>query len=251
MNGNMKRDEELVAKWLRSEGHDVCHLTDGGDPPDLVVDGDIAVEVTTINSFAHSSIWQFLDKTFKSLGRAENGRGYWVAIEYEDESMFQAAGGHKRDKMKAELRQHIKQALCDHYRNPASVVRRRRHGVIELPVIKLPYGLTLEIMGEISDNPDRCKYKVGIGGESMGEIVEGSLIKDIQATIDKKSANKVIQERAANYREWWLVVTDRFSNVRSLAQDGWKRVSDTIVRREPWKRIIAVAVGSNEVRRVV
>ena len=114
----MNRDEKLVAEWLRSKGHEVRHLTDGGDPPDLVVDCDIAVEVTTINSSSHTSIWQFLDETFKSLGPAENGRGYWVSIDYEDETMFQAAGKNKRRKMKAELRQHIKRALNDHYREP-------------------------------------------------------------------------------------------------------------------------------------
>ena len=236
----MNRDEELVAEWLRSKGHKVCPLTDGQDPPDLVMDGDIAVEVTTIKSLAYKSIWQFLDAAFKSLGPAENSRGYWVSIEYEDETMFQSVDEGKRKK---ELRKHIKQVLEDHYRNPDSGIWRNP--------IKLPYGLTLKILGEITDNPDRCKYEVYIGGESEGGIVVGMLVKDIQAAIDKKSANKRIQERAAKYREWWLVVTVVFSYVDRLDQDSLRIVSDALMRREPWKRIIAVAVRSNRVCRTV
>ena len=237
----MNRDEELVAEWLRSKGHKVCH---GQDPPDLVMDGGIAVEVTTINSLAHRSIWQFLDATFiKSLGPAENGRGYWVSIEYEDETMFQSVDEGKRKK---ELRKHIKQVLEDHYRNPDSGIWRYEHNPI-----KLPYGLTLKILGEKTDNPDRCKYEVYIGGESKGDIGVDTLVKNIQAAIDKKSANKRIQERAAKYREWRLVVTDVFSYIDRLNQDSSKVVSDAIVRREPWKHIIAVAVRSNKVCRAV
>ena len=48
----MNRDEKLVANWLDSQGHAVRHLTNGEDPPDLVVDDNIAVEVTTIASYA-------------------------------------------------------------------------------------------------------------------------------------------------------------------------------------------------------
>lgn len=240
----MNRDEELVAEWLRSKGHEVCHLTDGQDPPDLVMDSDIAIEVITINSLAHKSVWQFLGETFKSLGPAENDRGYWVSIEYEDETMFQSVDEGKRKK---ELRKHIKQVLEDHYRNPDSGIWRYEHNPI-----KLPYGLTLKILGEKTDNPDRCKYEVYIGGELKGDIIVDTLAKNIQAAIDKKSANKRIQERVAKYREWWLVVTEvLFPCIDRLDQASLRIVSDTIVRREPWKHIIAVAVRSDRVCRSV
>ncbi len=232
----MNRDEELVAEWLRSKGHKVCPLTDGQDPPDLIMDGDIAVEVTTINSLAHRSVWQFLDEIFKSLGPAENGRGYWVSIEYEDERILQSRNSREKAKRKKNLKIAIKQRLTEHYDNPDLGV-----------VIQLPYGLTLEIIGEITDNPDRCKYKVGWGMSYEGELVITTLVEDIQAAIDTKSNNKKVQERKEQYREWWLVVTDAFSNVHTLDQGGWKAVSNVIVRREPWKRIIAVAIDSQRV----
>ena len=232
----MNRDEELVAEWLCSKGHEVCHLTDGQDPPDLVMDSDIAIEVTTINSLAHRSVWQFLDEIFKSLGPAENGRGYWVSIEYEDERILQSRNSREKAKRKKDLKIGIKQRLTEHYDNPDLGV-----------VIQLPYGLTLEIMGEITDNPDRYKYKVGWGMSYEGELVITTLVENIQAAIDTKSAKKKIQEEAKRYQEWWLVVTDAFSNVHTLDQDEWKAVSGAIVRREPWKRIIAVAVGSQRV----
>ena len=128
--------------------------------------------------------------------------------------------------------------------NPDSAIRQ--HGRIELP-----YGLTLKIIGDITDNPDVCRYQVGFSGAHTGGLVVTALIEGIQVAIKKKSANNKIQERAANYREWWLVVTDAFSNVGHLDQDSSKVVSEAIVRRELWKRIIAVAVRSNGVWQAV
>ena len=49
----MDESEAVVAEWLHAEGDEFHHLTDGDDPPDFVVDGDIAVEVTTISPPAY------------------------------------------------------------------------------------------------------------------------------------------------------------------------------------------------------
>lgn len=238
INNRSSESEELVAEWLRSEGHKICHLTDGDDPPDLVVDGNIAVEVTTINSSAYLSLYQFFNKHCESLGCAEDGRGYSVAIEYEDEKIFESAD---KGKKKKELKKRIKQELKEHYRNPDSGVQRDGYSVIELP-----YGITLEIWPwrMLSDYPVQYKYTVQQLTPFAGEIPIPALVEKLQAAIDKKSANTCIQERVAKYQEWWLVVTDAFSYVGHLDQDGEKRIADMLVLREPWKCLIALSTGS-------
>ena len=228
----MDQSEAVVAEWLRSEGHEVRHLTGGDDPPDFVVAGDIAVEVMTISPPAYRRMFQFFgDKLFKALGAAENGRGYSVFVEYEDEKMFETDEGKK----KAELRKCIRQKLEAHYRNPYSGCWRNGRRVIFLC-----HGITLEIGPWLSDHPADYKYTVHMLGASKGEIVIPTLVENIQAAIEKKSANPRIQARAANYREWWLVVT----SFHWLDQNDWKIVSDRLVLRAPWKHIIAVNINS-------
>ncbi len=244
INSRSSESEKLVAEWLCSEGHEVCHLTDGDDPPDLVLDGNIAVEVTTINSFAGQSLYQFLNKHCESLGRAEDGRGYSVSIEYKDERIFESADEGKR---KTELRKRIKQALNEHYRNPDSGVQRDGRSVIELP-----YGITLAIWPwhMLSSCSVRYKYTVQRIMSFAGEIWIPALVEKLQAAIDKKSANTRIQERAAEYQEWWLAVTDAFSYVGHLDQDGEKKIANSLVLREPWQCLIAISTGSAAFLRV-
>lgn len=221
----MDQSEAVVYQWLRSEGRKVRQ---GDDPPDFVVDGDIAVEVTTISPPAYRRLFQFFnDKLFKALGAAENGRGYSVIVEYEDEKMFETDEGKK----KAELKCLIRQKLENHYRNPSSGGWRNGRCVISLC-----HGITLEIWPWTSDHPAEYKYTVAMLGASKGEIVIPALVENIQAVMAKKSANLRIQARATKYREWWLVVTSFYWP----DQSGWKIVSDALVLQEPWQHIIAV-----------
>ena len=244
INTRSTESEKLVAEWLRSEGYEVRHLTDGDDPPDLVVDGNIAVEVTTINSFADQSLYQFFNMHCESLGRPEDGHGYSVSIEYKDEKIFESTDEGKK---KAELRKRIKQELNEHYRNPDSGVQRDGRSVIELP-----YGITLVIWPWHMLSSCSVRYKYTVQGimPFAGEILIPALVEKLQAAIDKKSANTRIQERAAKYQEWWLVVTDAFSYVGHLDQDGEKQIADTLVLREPWKCLIAISTGSAAFLRV-
>lgn len=226
----MDQSEAVAAKWLRSEGHEFRHLTGGDDPPDFVVDDNIAVEVTTISTYAYRSISHFFNNLFhKFLGNAENGRGYAVSIEYEDERMFEVAGVSKKE----DLRRLIRQELKAHYRNPNSGIRP--NGSCVIPLL---HGITLEIWPWQSSRDYPVEYKYTVCGFKPfnGEIFIQALVENIQAAIDKKSAKQTIQARVADYREWWLVVT----GFRRLDQDESKILSDMLVLREPWKHLIAV-----------
>ena len=225
----MDQSEAVVAKWLRAEGHKV-HPLGPDDPPDFVVNSDIAVEVTTLSTEAHRSIVQFFAKLFRDLGNAENGRGYAVAIEYEDEKMFEATD---KGKKKAELKRCTRQKLKAHYRDPKSGTRPDGRCLVSLL-----HGITLEIWPwqRLSKHPVEYKYTVYMFMPSKGDIGIPALIQNIQAAIDKKSSKRSIRERAAQYREWWLVVT----GFHSLYPEDLKILSDELVLGAPWKHLLGV-----------
>ena len=242
----VNRDEELVADWLRTQGHAVRHLTNGDDPPDLVVDENIAVEVTTIASFAFTSVWDFMEGVCRSLGPAEGGRGYFISVN-ADEDLLQGKGRKETAVIKRELRFHAKIALRNHYRNPNATL------CVDEPVsffplnglVRLPHGVDIRIIGPMRDNPDDVKYEVAMGGTRAVWVVP-HLVETIQAAIHKKTNNRMIQERIADYPEWWLVVTDpQYS--QGLAEDDVRTTAEEIHYGAPWRRIFLASTRDDRV----
>ena len=229
----MNHDEELVAAWLDSQGHAVEHLTNGEDPPDLVVDGNIAVEVTTIASYADRSLWDFMENVCKSLGPSESGRGYWIEVAADDLNLLK--NRMHRSTIKGDLRRSAKIALRHHYANPKEKSR-----------VQLPHGVEIEIISRINNNRDDVKYKVGVWGATKGRIVGSHLIDFIQAAINKKTGNRVIQERADNYAKWWLAITDP-NDMTVLNDHEIETVANGIEHHAPWSRILLVSTTGDGV----
>ena len=226
-----------MAAWLDGQGHAVKHLTNGEDPPDLVVDGNIAVEVTTIASYADRSVWDFMENVCKSLGPAENGRGYWIGLASDDEELLQ--NRMHRSTIKGDLRRSAKAALRRHYATPNTV-----NGLT-----KLPHGVEIRVMGRINNNRDDVKYKVGAGGATGGMAVVPYLIDANQAAIDKKTTNRIIQERVDNYAEWWLAITDpHYMTV--LNDHEIETVANGIEHHAPWSRILLVSTTGDRAKAV-
>lgn len=250
----MKHHEELVADWLLSEGHVVRHMSNGEDPPDLVVDGNIAVEVTTMASYAHNTLWGFLEGVCKSLGRAENGRGYWIYFEVEDEALLQHSDKGRIVAIKRDLRAAAKAALRKHYANPLTTVSPAEETTGFLPVprgIALPHGVELRIWGAINNNRDNVKYKVGGGGEAEGCLVVPHLIDAIQSAVRRKTAKSTIKERAEWYRGWWLAVTDPYANAENLDDNELRALGNAIHYGPPWERVILVNLASDRVSQAI
>ena len=233
----MKRDEELVGAWLESQGHAVKSLTNGADPPDIVVDGKIAVEVTTIASYAVLSLGEFIERVCKSLGEAEHGRGYWIRVEADDEGMLQDRALPKT--IKKELERSVKAALRCHYANPDEADH----------LIQLPHGIEIEITNEMPKNPDKVKYKAFTFGAAMGVLVEGHLVGRIQSAIDKKTSNRMIKKRAADYSEWWLAITDpHYMGI--LNGEEIDAVVNDIDYHAPWSRILLMSTTGDGINAV-
>ena len=243
----VNRDEELVADWLRTQGHAVRHLTNGDDPPDLVVDENIAVEVTTIGSFAFTSVWDFMEGVCRSLGHAEDGRGYFIAVN-ADEGLLQRKGRKEVAAVKRELRFHAKKALRSHYRNPNATPSGVDEPVSFFPLnglVRLPHGVDIRIIGPMRDNPDDVKYEVAMGGTRAVWVVP-HLVETIQAAICKKTNNRMVQERIASYPEWWLVVTDpQYS--QGLTEDDVRTIAEEIHYGAPWHRISLANTRGNRI----
>lgn len=242
----------MVGAWLENQGHAVRHLERGDDPPDLVVDGDIAVEVTTIASYAHRTLWDFMEGVCKALGPAENGRGYFLSIWSEDEALLQHPDRRKVAAIKRDLRRYTKLALRNHYANPDATLLGPEQEIDFFPRngrIRLPHGVEIQIIAPIRDNTDNVKYEVAAGGAKAVWVVP-HLIEAIQAAISKKTNNEIIQRRAREYTEWWLVVTDP-TYARNLGTNEAAAVADSIEYRTPWRRIMLAYLFDDKVARVV
>ena len=242
----------MVGAWLKSQGHTVRHLERGDDPPDLVVDGDIAVEVTTIASYAHRTLWDFMEGVCKALGLAENGRGYFLSVRSEDEALLQHQDRGKVAAIKRDLRWYAKLALRNHYRNPNATVLGPEQAIDFLPRngrIRLPYGVEIQIITSIRDNTRNVKYEVASGGAKAVWVVP-HLIEAIQAAICRKTNNQIIQLRARKYTDWWLVVTDP-TYARNIGTDEANAIADAVEYGPPWHRVMLAYLFADKVARVV
>ena len=250
---SVNRDEELVAAWLCSQGRAVRHMHNGEDPPDLVVDRNIAVEVTTIASYAYLTLWDFMKEVCKSLGAAKHGRGYFIAISSKDGALLQGQDRQKIAAIKRILRQYAKLALRNHYANPDARLYGPEQAIDFIPRdgrIKLPYGVELEIVAPISDNLNNVKYEVGAFGGMGGILVIPHLIEKIQSAIHKKTNKSTIQQRSRDYKEWWLVVTDPY-HAAGLNSREVQTIAETVYYDEPWRRIFLASTAGDEVGRVI
>ena len=247
----MNRDEKLVANWLRAQGHAVRRLTNGEDPPDLVVDDTIAVEVTTIASYAFASLWGFMEGVCRSLGPAEHGRGYFISVRSDNDSLLQDGDRERIAAIKRELRFHAKIALRNHYRNPHATMHGPDQPIDFLPrdgLVRLPHGVEVRIGGPMQDNQNDVKYEVATGGATAVWVVP-HLIETIQAAICKKTSNRMVQKRANDYPAWWLVVTDP-NYSRGLTLDEARAIADAIHYSEPWRNMLLANTQGNKVNSV-
>ena len=249
----MNRDEAAVGEWLGSQGRAVRHLGRGEDPPDIVVDGNVAVEVTTIASYARQTLWDFMNGVCKSLGPAEHGRGYWMEVVSDDEALLQGNDKEKIAAIKGDLRRSAKVELRRHYANPPAT-GAEAPAADGFPIdgrILLPHGVELVPSGRINCNRDDLKYKIFTVGEPEGALVVPCLADSIQAAIRKKTAKPSIKERARGYAEWWLAVTDPHHYAASLNDDEIRAVASAIDYGPPWRRVILVCLASDHVCQVI
>ena len=244
-------DERLAREWLTREGYDdVQRLTD--DPPDFVVNGNCAVEVTrlsqrigggTMKSKAEEEARKPLEdqvaKVIERLGAPGNeGRSWVVDCEYD---LSRALPDRKTvaeqvQEALAPLSKPYDLGVVDAMHSEHLDFDKHAGEICHLgfPHLCLPCGVCLELTEVAGDPPSFLPPKVSSG---EGTRLGAELSRGIRYGIRTKSKRIRDQGRLGNYGTWWLVLVDHIgirpmralpehelSAVRNQDYDLWDRV---------------------------
>ena len=248
-----ENDDELLAQnWLRTQGH-VNIRRPSSDPPDFVVDGRLAVEVTRLSQEiivgagmrsraeeqARIPLTIQIETTIEQLGPPGNeGRSWIINCEYDFSVPLP-----KPRKVSAQISDALAPLLAPYDHKVVAGMRARhfdsnRHAGeiagIRFPHLCLECGICLDLE-EFSHAP--AKFLVPNVSDGEGMVVAGELVKGIRNRIRAKSETIRNQDRIGDYRSWWLVLVDHvclvpmqvlseheLSFVRDQDFDFWDRV---------------------------
>lgn len=273
MNQNQNMDENCAEHWLRQQGfQDIARPC--SDPPDFVVNGECAVEVTRLNqrivvpdqkeSVAEEEVsirlTHCIENVIDRLGPPGiKGRSWIVDVEYDLSNPGWLISGSSKVKISSKVvAKQISEALTQLTRPYDSNVisglhakyldHDRHAGEIShlgFPHLCLECGLCLEL-AEFSHASEKFILQNVSDGE--GSHLAEELSKSVHQRIRDKSGklqrnNKVKEE----YESWWLILVDHVSHVpmqvlssrelyyiRNQEFDFWSRVVIVSSRSPYW-----------------
>ena len=245
-------DEVLAQNWLREQGYVDIQLPHS-DPPDFVVNGKFAVEVTRLSQRiivgadkhsmgeeqARIPLRDQIEKAIAQLGPPGNkGMSWIINCEYDFSLPLP-----NRKTVTAQISAALAPLLGPY---DDSVVARMhaRHADfskhtgeilgIKFPHLCLKCGICLDLK-EFPYTPARFILPNVSDGE--GIFVASELVKGIRNRIRSKSETIRNQNRLRDYRSWWLILVDHvylvpmqtlseheLSIVRDQDYDFWDRV---------------------------
>ena len=246
------QDELRAQSWLSQQGYNDIQRP-FSDPPDFVVDGKYAVEVTRLGQRimvdddegskdekqVQEPLARLIKKVLSELGPPGNkGRSWVIDCEYDVTKPL--------PKPKIVTTQIFKalKPLLKPYDDSVIASMRTKHwdyrkhvrGTSDLRIVylSLECGIHLEL-SELVHNPARFFPNDVSDGE--GAWIAGELKKSIRNRIHDKSEKIRKQNRVEEYMNWWLVLVDHICHVpmQSLAKhelafsgeqdfDFWSRV---------------------------
>ena len=236
---NPENDDEILAKeWLVSLTGDPESVRQPEcDPPDYVLNGDIAVEVARISEGDETSLHSLkkvAEDALAELGPPGNGSSLCVMWVYEPTRSF------PRPKR---MKEQILAALMPYtkpYSMPAGIEDCR-----------LPCGLSLRLVHFWPTNDEPSFKLQGFPGMT-GKHIREKLLENLERAVTKKI--KKIRGRRSDFDTWWLVLVDRVFSTESFTFDGTnegKRLLRSMrciaqrlaitERSWPWSRIIVLA----------
>ena len=231
-------DERLAREWLAAlSGDPESVYRPQCDPPDFVLNGSIAVEVSRLSEGDETSLHSLgpvVEDVLSDLGPPGNGLSLCVFWVYEPSRSFPEV---KRTK---EQVRHALMPYTKAYSMPA--------GIEDL---RLPCGLSLRLV-HIQPTKDPARFVFGGFSGMTGRHVRNKLLSDLRRTVTKKSIN--ISNRRNHYDIWWLVLVDRVFSSKDFTFDGTNEgkrlliVMKTIIgelagdegRSWPWSRIVVL-----------
>ena len=256
-------EDELCAQdWLQHQGYRNIQRP-CSDPPDFVVDGDCAVEVTRLNQRvivgndgqsigkeeAREPLAGLIEKIVGQLGPPGNDGCSWVIdCEYDFSEPL--------PRPKVVTRQ-ISKALAPLLRPYDEMVISSMHSKyldydkhagetshLWFPHLCLDCGICLEL-AEISHEP--AKFILQNVSDGQGIRLSTELKASIRNRILDKSTNVRKQGKVGKYRSWWLILVDHVCHmpmtflsetelyfVREQRYDFWSRVVIISSRNPRW-----------------
>lgn len=233
----MNVDEAIVKRYLERIGHtDVRSHPDGShNPPDFLVDGNVAIEVRRLNLHyqdtnrlipleqSYHPLLGHLNNLFKSINQHE-GRGWFVLCAFS-----RPVADWKKI--------HPQIMLACNEIGELSVTPGTKFHVQINPRLELTF-----IRSSIN-----LKHKFNLS--SLLDINEGCMIYDalcqnIQLCIDEKT--KKIQRHYEKYSRWHLLLVDHIDYC--MSQEEQIAVKDTIKNIQAWEKILLLSPldsGSN------
>ena len=195
----MNREEQIVLEYLKIQyGNSVTPMPKHKDPPDILVNSIIAVEVRRLNQHFFEdeepeglenlsvSLERAFEEVLKSFDNLYTGKSYCVFIDYQRplKSDFR--------KIKKEMKQALQNFLD-----------------LKEPDFPLEISVNQEITFTLykSDVGNGKLFPVaGSGDSDFGGWVIAVYADNIRHCINEKSSK--ISERLKNYNEWWLYLVD-------------------------------------------
>ena len=248
-------DEQCARNWLRQQGH-IDIRRPCSDPPDFVVDGDCAVEVTRLNQRivvgdgkrsvgeeeAREPLTGHIKRALDKLGPPGNkGRSWVVDCEYDFREPLP-----RPNTVTAQLSEALAPLLKPYDDRIVSAMDKthRDYGKhaggishLRFPHLCLDCGICLELV-EFSHDPATFLLQNVSDGKGIG--IADELKKGIQNRIQDKSRKLRSHNKIGEYENWWLILVDHICHlpVQSLSEHGLSFIRD----QNPgfWSRIVII-----------
>lgn len=189
--------ERMALEYFQSQGYNkILHEPDGNVPPDLVIDGEIAVEVRRLNQFKNvKGELQPLEKLeFKIVPKILKIINDYKSVS-SDKSAFVSIGFSRPLSVNKNLISEIKRTFDHHVNCLDEHVAYAVHENLRLRFHKAKknFGYPF-VLGSISDN-------------DSGGFVVSNILESLKVVIREKE--KKIEPFKELYRVWWLTLVDR------------------------------------------
>lgn len=178
-------DEKTAEEWLRKNNHRPVQCK--ADPPDYLIDGDIAVEVTRLSRGEESTLVplrKVAKEVLKEYVFPDDQPGWDVDVD-RIPGRIPGRSLPETEETKRIIRVAVRKLMkCNCY------YHEDKNSRIEIYFV---------------DNPSHSGFV--LKGTDFGEGEwEGDVIKKIQLCVDKKMAK--VKRKFSQHKEWWLLLAD-------------------------------------------
>lgn len=219
------RDEHLASILFSSQGYTVLAEPNGNTPPDLLLNGEIAVEVTRLNTITNISGIEkpisdsgssIIAKLKKAINTCKNSQSKKYSVYATIERPF---GNIKcaTQKIKAELLKIEKHGLSKHHQK-----------------IQISKSIQISVVEQYEPNGQGFLL-TGITDLDAANNSDDSLLKSINHCLHSKKEK--VKTYLNSYKEWWLVLSD---TITYNSIDEYKDFLEKNVSKHPFSRIVFI-----------